>query len=101
MRRFLHRQTRNSSIVSEVHAHRSEEIADTSVVLVQPGFLDEFEGALLNRKSTTWRGLDAAEREEAPITLLLRHPTLMKRPVIQGKKLKLGWGADVQAVHLG
>lgn len=29
MRRFLHRQTRNSSIVSEVHAHRSEEIADT------------------------------------------------------------------------
>lgn len=64
-------------------------------------FLAAFEGALINRKSTTWRGLAEAERDDAPIDLLMRHPTLMKRPVIDGKKLTLGWDAATQAVHLG
>lgn len=50
-------------------------------------WLDEFGiDALLNRRSTTWRSLEASERE--PINLagarqLLRdHPTLIKRPVL-------------------
>lgn len=43
--------------------------------------------ALLNRQSTTWRGLDEAERAglnaEKARDLMLRHPTLVKRPVIE------------------
>ena len=64
-------------------------------------FLAEFGDALLNRKSTTWRGLDEAERAKPPLALLSAHPTLMKRPVIEGEYLTLGWDAAARAVHLG
>ncbi len=42
---------------------------------------------LVNRRSTTWRSLDDADREQAAtlegaIVLLVEHPTLIKRPVI-------------------
>lgn len=41
---------------------------------------------LVNRRSTTWRGLDDAQRaaidEGSVAKTLLAHPTLMKRPVI-------------------
>ncbi len=64
-------------------------------------FLAAFGDACVNRRSTTWRGLSEAERAEAPATLLARHPTLMKRPVIEaGGALHLGWGADVKAALL-
>lgn len=40
---------------------------------------------LINRRSTTWRGLDERERAAAggagAVDLLHRHPTLIKRPV--------------------
>ncbi len=44
--------------------------------------------AIVNRRSTTWRGLDATEREAAGdparvIELLLRHPTLIRRPLLE------------------
>ncbi|MBA1146418.1 ArsC family reductase [Ectothiorhodospiraceae bacterium WFHF3C12] len=43
--------------------------------------------ALLNRRSTTWRGLAEDERanldDEAAVELMLRHPTLVKRPVLE------------------
>ena len=64
-------------------------------------FYDAFGDALVNKKSTTWRGLSEVERAEDPIMLLESHPTLMKRPVIDGAELTLGWGADVQKLHLG
>lgn len=64
-------------------------------------FLAEFEGTVINRKSTTWRGLSESERNAPPLDLLLKHPTLMKRPVIDGKTLTLGWDAAAQAIHLG
>ncbi len=65
-------------------------------------FLDAFGAdALINKKSTTWRGLSEDERAAAPLALLQAHPTLMKRPVIDGASLTLGWTADVQNVHLG
>ena len=64
-------------------------------------FLAAFGDALVNRKSTTWRGLSDAVKAQDPETLLMAHPTLMKRPVIDGKTLTLGWSADVQNVHLG
>lgn len=53
---------------------------------------------LMNRKSTTWRGLSEAERRAEPIDLLLAHPTLMKRPVIvTGDAVYVGWTPAVQA----
>jgi arsenate reductase len=65
-------------------------------------FLAAFGDALLNRKSTTWRGLDEAERAEAPRVLLARHPALMKRPVIEaGGQLHLGWTPAVETALLG
>ncbi len=61
-------------------------------------FYDEFGAALVNTRSTTWRGLDAAARAEDPLALLAAHPALMKRPVIdRDGVLTLGWGKDVQA----
>jgi arsenate reductase-like glutaredoxin family protein len=60
-----------------------------------------FGAALVNRRSTTWRGLSEAERAGAPVDLLAAHPTLMKRPVIEaGGALHLGWGAEVKAALL-
>ena len=58
-----------------------------------------FGAALLNTRSTTWRGLSDAERAGEPVALMLAHPTLMKRPVIRAGDgtLHLGWSKAVQA----
>lgn len=63
-------------------------------------FLAEFGEDLVNTRSTTWRGLNASERQAAPESLLSEHPTLMKRPVIEADALHLGWGKDVQSALL-
>ncbi|MBK1635228.1 ArsC/Spx/MgsR family protein [Rhodovulum adriaticum] len=65
-------------------------------------FLGAFgEEALINRRSTTWRGLSEDERAAPPADLLAAHPALMKRPVIDaGGDLYLGWGPEVQAALL-
>lgn len=56
---------------------------------------------LINTRSTTWRGLDEAERARAesdPLGLLSDHPTLIKRPVIEARgAVHVGWTKDVQA----
>lgn len=58
-----------------------------------------FGDALINRRSTTWRGLTDAEREASTSDLLVSHPTLMKRPVVQEGELQtLGWDASARAV---
>ncbi|WP_170560825.1 ArsC/Spx/MgsR family protein [Ruegeria atlantica] len=58
---------------------------------------DVFGEALLNTRSTTWRGLDADERARPPLELLKEHPTLMKRPLIENDgTLLLGWTADTK-----
>ena len=62
----------------------------------------QFGPALVNTRSTTWRGLSEAERQRAPLDLLAEHPTLMKRPLIRAPgALYLGWGKDVQTALLG
>ncbi|WP_298257012.1 ArsC/Spx/MgsR family protein [uncultured Litoreibacter sp.] len=61
-------------------------------------FLEVFGAALVNTRSTTWRGMSDAERAADPLEQLLAHPTLMKRPVIDNGTLHLGWGKDVQAL---
>ena len=65
-------------------------------------FADVLGDALINRKSTTWRGLSEAERSGESVALLRAHPTLMKRPVIEYQgKFYLGWGEEVQNALLG
>ena len=61
-----------------------------------------FGAALVNRRSSTWRGLGDAERARDPLDLLAEHPALMKRPVIETDNgaLYLGWDAAVQAAVL-
>lgn len=58
----------------------------------------QFGDALLNTRSTTWRGLDAVERALPPLDLIAAHPALMKRPLIKaGDALFLGWTAQTEA----
>mgnify|MGYP002624289512 CR=1 FL=1 len=58
--------------------------------------------ALLNRRSTTWRGLPDSDKADLDphkaSRLLARHPTLLKRPVIEtGDRLLVGLAAKEQA----
>lgn len=59
--------------------------------------------ALLNMRGTTWRGLDEATRAQAQqpegaLQLMLTHPALIKRPLLQqGERLLLGFQADSYA----
>jgi len=57
---------------------------------------------LLNTRSTTWRGLNEADRadmtDEKALALMVAHPTLIKRPVIEtGDTVHTGWTKNVQA----
>ena len=54
--------------------------------------------ALVNKKSTTWRGLDDVEKEKEPMMLINEYPALMKRPLIQfaNEGLILGWSEEVR-----
>ena len=65
-------------------------------------FFEEFGEEMVNRRSATWRGLDAAARAEDPVRLVSAHPTLLKRPVIEaGGVLTIGWTAETEAMWLG
>ena len=60
--------------------------------------LAQFGAALVNTRSTTWRGLAEAERARDPLELLADHPTLMKRPLISdGGELLLGWSPQTRS----
>ena len=59
--------------------------------------LARFGAALVNTRSTTWRGLSEAERTQDPARLLKAYPALMKRPlIVDGDALHLGWGEEVR-----
>lgn len=61
-------------------------------------FVQAFGDAIVNRSSTTWRGLSDWLRVSDPETQIAAQPTLMKRPVIRTDDgLFLGWDAGVQA----
>lgn len=51
--------------------------------------------ALVNKRSTTWKQLSETDRQRAAddaVQLLLEHPTLMKRPLLDtGNELHLGF----------
>lgn len=38
---------------------------------------------LLNKRSTTWKGLAEVEKENPSVDLLCKYPTLIKRPVLE------------------
>ena len=55
--------------------------------------------ALLNKRSTSWRGLEDRDRESLDearaMKLMLQHPTLIKRPVLQlDDSIELGFSAE-------
>ncbi|MGB1237396.1 MAG: ArsC family reductase [Pseudomonadales bacterium] len=55
--------------------------------------------ALLNTRSTTWRQLDAQQKDnidrDSAIALMLEQPTLIKRPVtLLGERAQVGFKAD-------
>lgn len=63
--------------------------------------LDVFGDRLVNRASTTWRGLPEEARSDDAGELLRRYSALMKRPVIRdGASFYIGWTADTQALVL-
>ena len=60
--------------------------------------------ALVNKRSTTWRGLSEAQKSgltrETAILLLVENPTLMKRPVIEKDgAYTIGWTKDIQSQY--
>lgn len=79
-------------------------LRDVRTEPLSPEEIAEFSAAfgekLINRASTTWRGLDEEERARPMAELLAAHPTLMKRPVIRGRALTLGWDKAAQAAQL-
>ncbi|MEM7269996.1 MAG: Spx/MgsR family RNA polymerase-binding regulatory protein [Pseudomonadota bacterium] len=62
---------------------------------------------MVNRRSTTWRGLSSAEQDEAmkpdgAAGLIAANPTLMKRPVIEADGVThVGWSKAVEAAVTG
>ena len=57
---------------------------------------------LVNRRGTTWRQLPDDQREgldaDQAVELMVEHPTLIKRPVIeQDGEITVGWTAETAA----
>ena len=60
-------------------------------------FYKKFGSELVNKRSTTWRNLPEDEKTQDIIPLLVKYPTLMKRPIINlNDKIELGWDKDVE-----
>ncbi|MHA6287403.1 ArsC/Spx/MgsR family protein [Maricaulis sp. CAU 1757] len=55
---------------------------------------------LVNTRSATWRNLSAEDRsfaDDDPAGLLIVHPTLIKRPVIETPGgLEIGWNSEIR-----
>lgn len=63
-------------------------------------FIREFGDQIINRQSTTWRGLNDWMKESEADAQLAAYPALMKRPVIRsGAGLTLGWDAAILSRH--
>ena len=72
---------------------RDDGLDESTIALI----IAQFGAAAVNKSSTTWRGLSDAEKTASPESLLLDHPTLLKRPVIyDGDVWTIGWKADAQ-----
>lgn len=60
--------------------------------------------SVLNKRSTTWRELADADKDgldaQRAITLMMAHPTLIKRPVFEGDGFVLSGFTDKVRAHL-
>ena len=55
-----------------------------------------FGNQILNKRSTTFRGLSQSEKDFSTVQLLQKYPTLMKRPVLMSsEKNSIGWNAEI------
>ena len=91
-------------IAHQFHDFKKQGVSDVT--------LDRWIGALgweplLNRKGTTWRGLDDAARAavtdaSAARDLMQRHTSLIKRPVVEWAEqdISVGFSADEWVKHL-
>lgn len=71
--------------------------ADPLTAAERADLIAAFGDVLINRASTTWRGLSDDEKSQNADALLAAHPTLMKRPAIQHNGAwYLGWKAETQ-----
>ena len=61
----------------------------------------EFGDSIINRNSTTWRGLNVWMKNSDADAQLAAYPALMKRPVIEADGVfSMGWDDAVQARYL-
>jgi len=76
--------------------------AEADLAAKVPGWLKAVGDKLVNRSSTTWRGLSEEDKAKASGKslegLLMGHPTLIKRPVIEvDGDVFVGWTAETKA----
>ena len=61
-----------------------------------------FGNQILNKRSTTFRGLSQSEKDFSTVQLLQKYPTLMKRPVaMSSEKKSVGWNSEINKEWLG
>ena len=68
---------RDAGIAHEVRDVRTDGLSRDVIDTLRTALGEE---AIVNRRSTTWRGLCDAQREGDPAELIAAHPTLLKRP---------------------
>ena len=73
------KQCQLDGVKAQLHDFRVDGI---DLNLVNAMLKDIEMSALLNKRSTTWKQLDDASRVGIDSSLLVAHPTLIKRPVI-------------------
>lgn len=69
------------AIAYQFHDFRTDGLLEAQVTAWHSALGD----ALINRRSTTWKQLAETQRkraETAPVALLVEHPTLIKRPLL-------------------
>lgn len=76
--------------------------ADADLASKLPRWIAAVGDKLVNRSSTTWRGLSEADKARANgvslEALLLGNPTLIKRPVIEtNSEVLVGWSAETKS----
>jgi len=91
-------------LVAEGIAHSFRDVREDGVTLEEVTQWGDAVGwdKLVNRSSTTWRGLTDAEKaaamDKGAAKLLVKNPTLIKRPVFEtGGAILIGFKADQQA----
>lgn len=96
-----------NDLADEGVEHRFIDIrAEADRVRKVPAWIDVLGAkALINTRSTTWRNLSAEDKliaEDDPAGLLISHPTLIKRPVVEHPDgVSIGWTADIRQHVLG